>query len=151
MCLCVCVCVLRLFVCVCVCLCVSLCLCVFAFVCTRLFMFVCVCVCMCVCVCLRYFLCAFVCVLFFVCVWIFVYECVCFCVFKITAQSREILKIRHELNAKFCLILYQRKACERQEVQTFRETHTNYKREYFNFIWWFVTKETKSTVILLES
>ena len=93
-----------MFVFVCVCV---LCLCVFVFVCVLVWAFLCLCV-------------SFVFVLF----------CVC----RITAQTLEILKIRYELNAKFCLILYQRKASDRQEVQTLRETHINYTRKYFNFL-----------------
>jgi hypothetical protein len=77
------------------------------------FVFMCVCVCVLVCVC-------------------FVCGCVCMC--EITAQTQEILKIRHYLNTKFCFILYQRETCEREEVQKFRETHINYTTEYFHFV-----------------
>ena len=103
-------------------------------------MCVCVCVCVCLCVCGSVCLCLCVCVFVCVCV-CFVCGCVCMC--EITAQTREILKIRHDLNTKFCFILYHRKTCERQEVQKFRETRINCTRQYFHFVSRVVMKESK--------
>ena len=85
--------------------------------------------CVCVCVC-------------FVCV------CVCVCVCVKSQQTREILIIRHDLNTKFCFILYQTKTCERQEVKTFRETHINYTREYFHLYHELQWKKANATVSL---
>jgi hypothetical protein len=52
---------------------------------------------------------------------VYVRACVCVRVY-------EILNIRHELDAKFRLILYQRKTRESAEVQTFPQTHISYTR-----------------------
>ena len=76
-----------------------------------------------------------------VCLCVCVFVCVCVCV--ITEQTPQIVKIPHEINTKFCFILYQSKKCEGQEVQTFRETHISYTKQCFNFASWIAKKESK--------
>jgi hypothetical protein len=83
--------------------------------------------------------------------YIYIYMCVCVCVcvcvyvcMYVKSQHRDIkcYKIRRELSVKFCLILYQRKACERRIYKRFPQININYKTQNCGLVLCILRKES---------